>query len=358
MAITLSHGGPTIYNSPARSRQVLVGTIQGVVKMERDADGPGWHVLERTLADKHIHALVIEPESGTVFAGVNHGSIYASTDEGRTWERRDQGLSEQDVYSLACSRLKGGTRIFAGTEPAHLFCSDDLGRTWSELPALRSGDTSKWSFPGPPHMAHTKHIEFHPHDPYTMFVSVEQGGLLKSTDAGRTFQFLAGTDDDVHRTVINPQKPDEMLVTTGVGMYATADGGKTWEQWTDPQHEIGGYPDLLVHHPRRPEVLFVASAKKRPGAWYKEHYAGSRVSRSADGGRTWQIVRQGFPAEPLRTAFEAMCLEDWGESFSLLGATATGEVWCSDDGGERWREVLTGLGPVSKGPHYKAFATA
>ena len=27
MAITLSHGGPTIYRSPARSRHVLVGTI-------------------------------------------------------------------------------------------------------------------------------------------------------------------------------------------------------------------------------------------------------------------------------------------------------------------------------------------
>jgi hypothetical protein len=33
-------------------------------------------------------------------------------------------------------------------------------------------------------------------------------------------------------------------------------------------------------------------------------------------------------------------------------------VWLSDDGGESWREVLTGLAPVSKGPHYTAFATA
>ena len=106
MAITLSHGGPTIYRSQARSRQVLVGTIDGVVKMERDADGAGWHVVERTLPGKHIHALLIEPESGTIFAGVNHGSVFASADDGRTWERRDQGLSEQDVYSLACTRLK------------------------------------------------------------------------------------------------------------------------------------------------------------------------------------------------------------------------------------------------------------
>ena len=181
MAITLSHGGPTIYRSPARSRQVLVGTIQGVVCMERDAEGPGWHVAHRSLAGRHIHALLIEPESGTIFAGVNHGSIFASVDEGHTWERRDQGLTEPDVYSLACTRLAAGPRIFAGTEPAHLFCSDDLGRRWTELPALRSVDTSGWRFPAPPHIAHTKHIALHPDDPQTLFVGIEQGGLLKST---------------------------------------------------------------------------------------------------------------------------------------------------------------------------------
>jgi photosystem II stability/assembly factor-like uncharacterized protein len=358
MAIALSHGGPTIYRSSSRSRQVLIGTVQGVVCLERDAGGPGWHLAHQALTDQHIHALLIEPESGVVFAGVNHGSVFASVDAGRTWERRDEGLTEPDVYSLACARLPGGPRLFAGTEPAHLFASDDLGCSWTELSALRSGDTSHWCFPAPPHIAHTKHIAIHPGDPRTLFVGVEQGGLLKSADAGQTFQVIPGMDEDVHRTVINPRNPDEMYVTTGVGLYATADGGKTWEQWTDQRHAIGGYPDLLVHHPRRPELMFVASAEHGPGHWYREHYAGSRISRSADGGRTWQPVPHGFPDRPLRTAFEAMCLEDWGDSFSLFGATATGEVWGSDDGGEHWREVLSGLAPISKGPHYRAFLAA
>src|SRR6266545_2940433 len=89
MAITLSHGGPTIYRSPSRSAQVLVGTIRGVACMERDAGGSGWHVAHRSLTDSHIHALLIELESGTVFAGVNHGGVFASDDGGRTWQRRD-----------------------------------------------------------------------------------------------------------------------------------------------------------------------------------------------------------------------------------------------------------------------------
>jgi len=358
MAITLSHGGPTIYRSSTPSRQVLVGTIEGVVCLEREPTGAGWRVARRTLTDKHVHALLLEPESGTLFAGANRGSIFASLDGGETWERRDQGLTESNVYSLACVRRPEGVRVFAGTEPAHLFYSDDLGRGWIELTSFRSVDTSRWTFPAPPNVAHTKHINFHPNEPDTLFIGVEQGGLLKSTDAGKTFRMIPGMDDDVHRTLFNPQNPDRIYITTGIGMYVSSDGGSTWEQWTDLKHEIGGYPDLLVLHPRRPELMFIASAEKGPGSWRREHYAGSRISRSVDGGKSWELLlRHGIP-DRLRTAFEAMCLEDWGQSFSLFAATATGEVWCSDDGGERWSEVVSGLAPISKGDHYSAFVTA
>lgn len=357
MAITLSHGGPTIFRSSAPSQHVLVGTIEGVVCMARESDGSGWQVVHRALMDQHIHALLIEPDSEMIFAGVNHGGIFASSDGGQTWERRDQGLTVPDVYSLACVRLDSGPRLYAGTEPAHLFYSDDLGAQWTDLPALRAVDMSAWSFPAPPHIAHTKHITFHPHDPRTLFVGVEQGGLLKSTDAGQSFQVIPGMDDDVHRTVINPLNPDQMYITTGIGMYVSTDGGETWTQRTDRQHPIGGYPDLLLMHPQQPERLFVASAKKGPGAWFEEQGADSRISKSADGGQTWQALRLG-DSEWLPTAFEAMCLEDCGDQFSIFGATATGEVWCSDDGGEQWTQVLHDLAPISKGRHHAAFATA
>src|SRR5262249_58128009 len=141
------------------------------------------------------------------------------------WARRDGGLTAHEVYSLGCPTLGGGARLYAGTEPAHLFYSDDLGRNWTELPALRSVDMSQWGFPAPPHIAHTKHITFHPQDPHTLFVGVEQGGLLKSTDDGRTFRVIHGMDDDVHRTVINRLHPDQMYITTVADMNVTPDDG-------------------------------------------------------------------------------------------------------------------------------------
>ena len=88
MTVALSHGGSSMFTSSSRSDRVAIGTIDGVVFIERDSGGNGWHVANRALQGKHIHALIEEKSSGTFFAGVNNGSVYASADGGNTWERR------------------------------------------------------------------------------------------------------------------------------------------------------------------------------------------------------------------------------------------------------------------------------
>ena len=350
MALTLSPGGTAGFTSAAPSNELLVGSSQGIYCVKRHQSGGEWRVEDRWLTDKHIHALAIEPESGTIFAGATPDSVHASEDGGQTWQRRDRGLTEPDIYSLACARRNGGARIYAGTEPAHLFCSDDLGHSWSELTALRSVDTSAWTFPAPPHLAHTKHITFHPNDPTTLFVSIEQGGLLKSTDGGETFSVIRGMDDDVHRTEIDPVNPERIYLTSGVGTYVTLDGGATWQHRTTPEHEIGGYPDCLVVHPRQSETVFVGASAQNPRGWVEHGTTASRISKSSDGGTTWTPLRNGLP-DRLKPSFQAMVLEDWGDSFSIFGATLTGEVWASEDGGENWSEIITGIAPVAKFRH-------
>ena len=164
MAIALSHGGPNIYQTSALSKEVLVGTTKGVVTLERGE--AGWREVRRSLPDEHIHAVLVEPASGTIFAGTNGDGVFASTDGGKSWERRDAGITERKIYSLAASRsVNGKLRVFAGTEPAKLFTSDDLGKSWKESPSLHEVPSVKeWTFPAPPHAAHLKNINFDPKD--------------------------------------------------------------------------------------------------------------------------------------------------------------------------------------------------
>ena len=149
MAIGLSHGGNNVYSSNEPSRQLWVGTKDGLVLFERADDGR-WREAQRALRGEHISSIIFERTSGLIFAGAFFGSVHASADGGKTWERRDNGIPIHDVYSLASNVVDGKVRIYAGTEPAHLFCSEDLGQHWTELSGLRSVPSSpNWSFPAP-----------------------------------------------------------------------------------------------------------------------------------------------------------------------------------------------------------------
>ena len=81
MTITLSHGGATQYSSSERSKELLVGTKEGVATLERDKGG-SWKLAYRSLADLHISSIIVPPKSNLIFAGAFHGSIHASADGG------------------------------------------------------------------------------------------------------------------------------------------------------------------------------------------------------------------------------------------------------------------------------------
>jgi photosystem II stability/assembly factor-like uncharacterized protein len=356
MAIGLSHGGTTIYSSPSRSNEVLVGTREGIAIIARA--GSAWQVAHRALTDRHISAIIMEPESGLTIAGAFHGSVHVSADGGRTWEPRGNGLTQTNVYSLASARVDGHARLYAGTEPAHLFMSDNLGLHWTEVPSLRSvSGVPKWSFPAPPHIGHVKHINFDPDNPTTMYASIEVGGLLKSTDGGQSWQEFPELYEDVHRLMIHPSNPRFLYAVTGRGLYVSPEGGTTWEQWTGRADEIGGYPDGFVFCPSDPQLIFMTAAQDAPGTWRTTHFAGARISRSRDGGRSWEILHNGLP-DRLQASIEAFCLEESGNSSSIFAATTSGEVFCSEDLGESWEKIISGLAPISKAGHYRNLIAA
>lgn len=372
MAIGLTHGGSNIYSSSEPPRQVWVGTQDGIVLLER-TDDTDWRVAHHALRGLHVSSMITEPRSGLFFAGAFFGSLHASEDGGRTWERRDRGLAVQDVYSLACVPVDGKVRIYAGTEPAHLFYSDDLGLHWTELPSLRSVPSApNWSFPAPPHVAHTKFITFDPYNPNTVYACIEQGALLKSPDSGKswvelnTVGFLRDKNRpveyfyDVHRALIDPRDPNKIYVTGGAGLYVTFNGGSRWERWASPDWAEDVYPDGFVLNPRHPDIMFVSAAEHNPRTWRESGalaHAGGKIYRSVDAGRTWEKLGGGLP-DRMKHEVGALCLVDWGQGYSVFAATTGGEVYCSEDGGELWTLIASGLAPVSKKGHERLLAAS
>src|SRR5438552_5327348 len=292
MRVLMSIGGPTVFETDAPATEILVGTATGIVWLRRSGPREFWREHRRALAGSHISNLVEDPSSGRLFAGTHGDGIHASDDGGRTWQRKDRGVSSLNIYSMSAVRAADGVRLYAGTEPAHLFVSRDHGETWEELAALRSvPSVDQWMFPGPPHVAHVKHITFDPRSADTIYASVEVGAGLKSTDGGRSWRQMSGFFEDVHRMVVTAARPDDIFMGNGIGIYHSADAGETWEQLTDRTARIA-YPDAVIVHPRKPDTVFIAGAICGPGDWRQTKTADAR---SRDGGKSWTYLEGGLP---------------------------------------------------------------
>jgi photosystem II stability/assembly factor-like uncharacterized protein len=351
MRVLMSIGGPTVFETDTPATEILVGTATGIVWLRRSGPREFWREHRRALAGSHISNLVEDPATGRLFAGTHGDGIHASDDGGHTWQRKDRGLSQANIYAMSTVRAADGVRVYAGTEPAHLFVSRDSGETWQELASLRSVPTvEKWMFPAPPGIAHVKHITFDPRSADTVYASIEVGGLLKSTDGGRSWRQLSGFFEDVHRVVVTAARPDGLFMGNGIGTYRSANAGETWEQLTDRSARIG-YPDQVIMHPRDPDTVFMAGAICGPGDWRKTKTADARIARSRDGGKHWEYLEGGLPSH-IHGNIEGFALNLWPGGGALYAGTTDGDVFMSEDEGDSWSTIAQRIGAVSKGGHH------
>jgi photosystem II stability/assembly factor-like uncharacterized protein len=360
----LSCNGATATTGDEPATTLFVATVEGVHTFERAAVGAPWLRTGRGLTDHHVSSLLWEPRTGLLLAGAHgNGGLWASRDWGRTWSERTEGLPSRHVYSLALQYRGDETVLFAGTEPAALCRSDDLGASWHQFSNLTAvPGTELWTFPPPPHIAHVKNVSFHPSEPETLYVCIEQGALLKSTDDGETWFEQAAYESsedkfrhDNHRVLIKASDPQQLFMCGGEGLYRSADAGCSWQHLTDRSHRIG-YPDAMFIDPRDDDVLYMAGPRFAPMHWGETGVADPTVMRSRDGGESWEEIRDGFP-ERIVGNIEAMGMYRGARQVMLIAGTATGEVFACEQAGGRWDLVAQDLPPISKGGHYRWFLT-
>jgi len=359
MTVCLSTNGPSVCHSEGPPMRLLVATLNGVDIIERASLGEPWRHVGHTLDGKHPSALMKPPGNAGVFASVHNGGIFHSVDDGRNWTPSDKGVTSGHVFSLGFNQHANGVTLYAGTEPVSLFRSDDNGANWTELPSIgKAPGHENWTFPPPPHLAHTKGYLFDARDPKVFYVCVEQGALLKTSDGGHTWRELSSFyrpsdkwPKDIHRLVSDPRDPDRLFMATGMGLFRSNDAGETWTELTNMEARVG-YPDQIMFSPGDPSILFASGAERDPATWRQSHQAHGTVVRSRDGGVTWQTVDKGLPSGG-RANIEAMNAATWQGGFMLFAGTTDGEIYASEDGAESWTRIVSGLRPVSKGGHFR-----
>jgi photosystem II stability/assembly factor-like uncharacterized protein len=354
--ILLSNGGTNAHRSRAHSDTMVIGTVDGVVLLERSAQGlqqHAWKIKHRALGGCSVSA-VTASEGGTLFAATHGFGAAKSDDGGLTWTWILDGLDHMDLWSARAGKLMGRDVVCVGSLPAHLYISEN-GKTWRELPALRDAPSvSKWCFPPPPRIGHVKDIVF---DGDRLLVGIEIGALLLSKDFGESFTELVVDSDpvecDIHRVLVHPDRPHRLIVANGiVGVMSSDDDGATWRKNPMPPH--ADYPDAIVVHPDEPDTVFLTAGVGWPSHWYEIGKARGKIARSRDGGNSWQRLLGGLP-NGQRALFSALTIEAWPGGSALYAVDTDGEVFESMDNGDNWT-IIAEVPPVSKGEFYRALA--
>lgn len=359
----LSPNGQAVSYGSGTVTRILAATINGVVTLDRQLRGKPWIETARSLEDLHVGSLLFDEGSGKLFAGCHHdGGLWVCEDgSARDWRQIQNGLDRHHIYSLASRVADGRTTLFAGTAPAALYTSYDLGESWEEVKAIQdvpgSGD---WTFIPPPHFAHVKNVVFHPNEPDTYFVLIEQGALLKTIDDGSSFVEIDSYSNpndrqwkEVHRLLIHPADPKLMYLATGEGLYRTRDGGESFMNVHHRGQRVG-YPEFLYFDPSDHKSVFMAGSHLNPTEWFKDGIAESTILKSTDQGENWSEQNAGFP-DPVIGAFEAMSMHLWYGGMMLVIGTATGELYATDDNCRSWVCLYDGAPAFSKEDHHLPF---
>lgn len=308
-------------------------------------------VVEHLLPGIQINDLQIDPhKTGRVYAGTQANGVLVSDDTGVTWT--GLGLTEVPVKSLAVCPHQPGM-LYAGAKPVSLYVSEDSGNNWEEYPALRKRRALWWFSPAEPPdwRPYVQALAVSPRDPNILMAGVELGGVLRSTDRGRTWsRHRRGAIRDCHSLIFHTTNGNWVYEGGGSGMAFSRDGGVTWSK---PKNGLGTkYGWMVAADPAKPEVYYL-SASDMPsllrGEWeppaHQDGDARTHIYRAVDGS-PWEKLKGGLP-QPLDYMAYALITDPANPGY-LYAGLANGEVWHTTNYGDTWAKLPVNLGSINR----------
>jgi photosystem II stability/assembly factor-like uncharacterized protein len=349
------------------AERMLVATRKGLLTFERA--GQNWKLARNDFPGVPVTATLGDARDGALYAALKHGhfgsKLHRSDDNGRTWAELTMPAFDSDaagspalfqIWTLETGGADRPGRLWAGAIPAGLFRSDDRGQTWSQVRALWDvPEREKW-FGGGYDDAGIHSISPDPRNSDRVSLAISCGGVWDTRDAGVSWTLegeglvatymppeLAGAKEsqDPHRVVRCPVAPDVMWMQHHCGIFRSTDAGLHWTQLKPPFDDFGF---AVAVHPRDPQTAWFVPGIKDEMRMPRD--GALAVTRTTDGGKTWQSFREGLPQQD---AFDliyrhGLDVDEIGKRLAM-GST-TGALWASENGGESWQLVNAHLPPI------------
>jgi photosystem II stability/assembly factor-like uncharacterized protein len=363
------------------SDRILVGSRKGLFTIRRGRESR-WAIDRTDFLGDHVSLTGHDPRSGALYAAFQHGhfgaKLHRSNDGGQTWPEcgkpvyPEKPADEVDldpvrgtpiawnverVWELVPGTAASPGLLWLGTIPGGLFRSRDGGDSWELVRSLWDMPERKRWAGGGADLPGLHSVCVDPRDDDHLFVAVSTGGVWETTDGARTWTVrgngliarymppdMQGDPimQDAHRVVQCRERPGHLWMQHHNGIFRTTDGARTWTEITTATPSTFGFG--VVVHPRDPDTAWFVPAHKDEQRLPLDGRL--VVTRTRDGGRSFQELRRGLPqvhAYDL-TFRHALDIDATGDCLAF--GTTTGSLYVSNDGGEAWQCVGEHLPPI------------
>lgn len=187
-------------------------------------------------------------------------------------------------------------------------------------------------------------------------------GLYKSADGGKTWNNMGlEKSEHISKIIVHPENPAIVWVAAQGplwskggerGLYKTTDGGKTWNRKLGDDEWVGA-TDLLID-PRNPDILYAATwQRQRTVAGYMGGGPGTAIYKSEDGGENWRELKSGLPtSQNMGKIGLAISPQQPDIIYAAIELDRrSGGVYRSSDRGESWSKMSDAVAGGT-GPHY------
>ncbi len=393
--------------------QLLVGTKKAAFIYTSNEKRQQWELSEPILPGWSIYHMAadLRADRPRFYMAANHWawgpSVAKSTDGGKTWDYRSEGLAFPADMKSPSSGGRGGAPgewdntppgvignvwsvspghesepgvVYASTQPAGLFRSEDWGQSWQPVEGInRHPNRQYWTGTGGGDSSiHSEQVD--PRDPKRIYFCVGAGGSYESKDNGESWELFSHNAiatnpdakkllaqlargsggefagalppdkdpaglDELHKMRVDLKNPDRMWGQAHWGVFRSDDSGATWEDMTEGLPSFHGFPIAVTK--RQPDAVLVVPLDVGRDNFRVSPHGQLAVHRTRDAGKTWEPLTEGLPGpHSYQSVYREGLDTDGLDPEGVYVGTSNGQLFASADGGDHWQRLPGDLPPV------------
>lgn len=352
------------------SERFYAATRKGLFTLEHQTTGQ-WSISNVAFLGDPVTMVLPDRSDGLLYAALNLGhfgvKLHRSHDAGKTWgecaapayPQQGQDPSAPSVIQVWSLEPEGPEQagLWAGTLPGGLFRSRDRGASWELVESLWNKPERKEWFGGGAEHPGIHSICVNPHDSAHVTLGVSCGGVWVTKDGGDSWECRAQgmradfmpperaydpNIQDPHRVVQCSAAPEVFWAQHHNGVFLSCDEACSWQEVPNVQPSAFGF--AVAVHPHDPKTAwFVPGVKDECRLPVGAQLV---VSRTRDGGETFEVLRKGLPQEHCYDLVYRHGLDIDSSGDRLAFGSTTGGLWVSENQGDSWHCISTHLPPV------------